>query len=107
MIPRALILATATAATLAAVPAVASAQPSTVFTGDAWSATAVAGPGGGAFAPFNQDVVALAPRDGAGFAAAKTVFTTPDFEKVWGAGLNADGAGVVITLRRHKPYQRV
>src|SRR4051812_8348833 len=97
----------ATAAALALAPAAASAEPSTVFTGDAWRASAVAGPGGGAFTPWDPDTVALAARDGRTFAKATTAFTPVEFEKVWAAGLDAAGEGVVLTLRKHKPYQRV
>src|SRR4051794_28095829 len=95
----------ASAAALALAPAAASAQP--IFTGDAWRASAVAGPGGGAFTPWDPDTVALSAREGAGFAKASTAFTPVEFEKVWAAGLNAQGEGVVLTLRKHKPYQRV
>ena len=95
----------ATAAALVLAPAAASAQP--IFTGDAWRASAVAGPGGGAFTPWDPDKVALSARDGDGFVAATTAFTPAQFEKVWATGLNAEGEGVVLTLRKHKPYQRV
>src|SRR4051794_4515548 len=87
-------------------PAVAAAQPTTIFNGDAWRAGPVSAPGGGAFTPSNQQVVAFAKRSGDGLAASETAFKAPEFETVWGAGLDARGAGVILTLRRHKPYQR-
>src|SRR3954454_25264383 len=104
MTARPLILA---AATLAFAPPAALAQPATIYKGDAYWAGAVAAPGGGAFTPWNPDGVALAPREGDGFGAAKPAFTPVQFEKVWGAGLDSRGAGVIVTLRRHAPYQRV
>src|SRR3954471_16157481 len=94
-----------TAAALALAPSAASAQP--IFSGDAWRPGAVAGPGGGAFTPWDPTKVAFAARAGGGFSPATTAFTPAGFESVWAAGLNAEGEGVVLTLRRHKPYQRV
>src|SRR3954454_14441155 len=94
-----------TAVALALAPSAASAQP--IFSGDAWRAGAVAGPGGGAFTPWDPTKVAFAARAGDGFSPATTAFTPAGFESVWAAGLNAEGEGVVLTLRRHKPYQRV
>src|SRR3954452_17317740 len=105
MTARPLILA---AATLALAPAAAAAaQPATIYKGDAYWPGAVAAPGGGAFTPWNPDGVALAPREGDGFGAAKPAFTPVQYEKVWGAGLDSRGAGLIVTLRRHAPYQRV
>src|SRR4051812_33283333 len=102
MTARPLILA---AATPALAPAAAAAQPTTIYIGEAWRAGPAATPGGGAFTPWNPSFVGLADRDGDGFATAKTAFRAPEFEQVWGAGLDARGAGVVITVRKHKPYQ--
>ncbi|HEX4363066.1 MAG TPA: hypothetical protein VHZ75_00835 [Solirubrobacteraceae bacterium] len=50
----------------------------------------------------------LSVRQGDGmFSAPKQITVADPFEKVWDAGLAADGDAVVLTIRRHTPTQRI
>jgi hypothetical protein len=90
------------------------AAPSTALAG--WTAPATidrasqANPlaqSGGVLLGWLAPAVSLAARSGDGFAAPKPITVADPFEKAWAAGLAANGDAIVLTVRKHKPLQRV
>lgn len=52
-------------------------------------------------------VASLAKRSGDTFTTPKPLTAADPYEKVWTSALDAKGGAVVLTVRRHKPFQRV
>ena len=63
--------------------------------------------GGSVLAGDLQSTVSLAKRSGDAFSAFAPIMQADQFEKVWSTGLAGDGSVVVLTVRRHKPTQRI
>ena len=63
--------------------------------------------GGSVMTGWLRATASVAKRSGDGFGAPAPITVADPFEKVWHAQLAQDGSAVVLTLRRHKPVQRV
>ena len=64
-------------------------------------------PSGGMLLYGDFNAVFARARSGAGFGAPQTVFTAPETETLLGTGIDASDRVLLMTIRRHKPYQRV
>jgi hypothetical protein len=103
-------LAAATLVAAAIVPATASAAwtaPTTLVRSTGANPTAQGAFGGSVLTGWLEPTVSLAKRSGDGFGAPAPITAADPFEKVWAAGLDQDGNAVVLTVRRHKPFQRI
>lgn len=82
--------------------------PTTVFTGVAANPGALSAFGGGVgIGDFANPGVMVASRVGDTFGPARIVYTPVRGEFVWTTGSDGAGDSVVLTVRRHLPYQRV
>ncbi len=63
--------------------------------------------GGSVVLGWLERSAAVARRDGDGFTKPKPITRPDPFETVWSTGLADNGDAVVVTVRRHKPLQRV
>jgi hypothetical protein len=102
--------AVATAALVAPGSALAAwSTPTTVYAGDTANPLAVPlAPGGGVLlGGFIDSEVRIAGRDGDHVGAAQSIYTPVPFERLWVSGADAAGDVTILTIRRHKPYQRV
>jgi hypothetical protein len=63
--------------------------------------------GGSVLTGWLEPTVSLAKRSGDRFTAPAPITAADPFERVWASGLDADGNAVVVTVRRHKPLQRI
>jgi hypothetical protein len=54
-----------------------------------------------------QLTLSIAVRSGSTFAAPRPITAADRSEKAWDAGVGDDGDAIVLTLRKHKPTQRV
>src|SRR3954465_4507548 len=102
---------------LAAGSAVALAAPAPALA--AWSAPVTVDPsgdanqlsqrafGGSVLTGWLDPVVSLSKRDGEGFPKPQPITVADSYERAWAAGLDDQGAAIVVTLRRHLPVQRV
>ena len=99
--------AAATALALAALaPATASAAwsaPTTLSDAVQSNPSAQGAFGGSVITGWLEPTAALSKRLGPPVA----ITAADPFEKVWAAGLDKDGNAVVLTVRRHKPFQRI
>jgi hypothetical protein len=106
------LLKLASAATVVALAAPTAAQaawtpPATLDSSTGANPTAQGAFDGSVLAGFLDPTVSLAKRSGDGFAAPAPITAADPFEKAWAAQLDAKGDAVVLTVRRHKPFQRV
>lgn len=99
-------LTAATLAIAALAPATASAAwtaPTPLSTADGSNPVAQGAFGGSVLTGWLQPTVELSKNLG-----PPAAITAADrYEKVWAAGLDGDGDAVVLTVRRHAPFQRV
>ena len=63
--------------------------------------------GGSILTGWLDPTVALSKRSGDGFGAPAALNAADPFEKAWAAALDKDGNAVVLTVRKHKPLQRI
>jgi hypothetical protein len=63
--------------------------------------------GGSVLTGWLAQTVSLSTRSGDSFGPVRPVTVADPFERVWSAGLAADGSAVVLTVRKHAPIQRV
>jgi hypothetical protein len=103
-------LTAATLAIAALAPATASAAwtaPTALPGSNVANPTAQAAFGGSVLSGWLQPTVSLAKRSGDTFGPPAAITAADPFEKAWAAGLDEDGNAVVLTVRRHAPFQRV
>ncbi|HEX4344003.1 MAG TPA: hypothetical protein VHZ31_00430 [Solirubrobacteraceae bacterium] len=103
------LLAIGAAGALAApAPALAAwTPPVTVDTSSQSNPIAVGAFGGGVLDGWLQPTVSLAKRSGDGFGALTPLTVADPFEKAWDYGASLDGNTIVVTVRKHKPTQRI
>jgi hypothetical protein len=63
--------------------------------------------GGSVLTGWLQPTVSLSARSADGFGPLRPLTLADPYEKAWDAGLAADGEAIVVTLRKHKPTQRI
>ena len=97
------IAATALVAAVAASPASAWTSPTTLSTADEANPLAQAAFDGSVMLGWLKPTASLSKRLG----APSPITTADPFEKVWDGGLDRDGNAIVVTVRRHKPLQRI
>src|SRR4051794_28050215 len=103
-------LTAATLAIAALAPATASAAwtaPTALSGANVANPTAQGAFGGSVLTGWLEPTVSLAKRTGDAFGPPTAINAADPYEKVWGAGLDKDGNAVVLTVRRHKPVQRI
>jgi hypothetical protein len=81
--------------------------PTTIDTGSQSNPVAAGAFGGSVLIDWLAPTVSLSVRDGDGFGPFKPITVADPYEKPWNAGLAANGDAVVLTLRKHKPTQRI
>jgi hypothetical protein len=94
----------------AAAPATAAAAwtaPTTVDARVQANPVAQAAFGGSIITGWLDPTVSVARRSGDAFAAPVPITVPDPFERAWEAGLAGEGSAVVITVRKHKPTQRI
>jgi hypothetical protein len=69
--------------------------------------TATGALGGGVLLGWLDPTVSLSVRNGSGFAAPVALTLADPFEKAWAAELDDGGNATVLTVRKHKPTQRI
>jgi hypothetical protein len=98
----------ATAALASPSPALAAwTTPVTVDTSSQANQVVAGAFGGSVLTGWLQPTVSLAVRSGSTFGASRPITVADPYEKVWDGGLAGNGDAIVLTLRRHKPTQRV
>jgi hypothetical protein len=100
----------ATVVAALAAPAAAHAAwtpPATLDSSTGANPTAQGAFDGSVLTGFLAPNISLAKRSGDGFTAPAPITAADPFEKAWAAQLDAKGDAVVLTVRRHKPFQRV
>jgi hypothetical protein len=97
------IAATALVAAVAASPASAWTSPTTLSSADEANPLAQAAFGGSVMLGWLEPTASLSKRLG----PPAPITTADPFEKVWDGGLDRDGNAIVVTVRRHKPVQRI
>jgi hypothetical protein len=106
--PRLLLAAAAVAALAAPAPALAAwTAPTTVDAADDANPSAQSAFGGSVLTGWLRPVISISKRSGDGFAPVAPLTVADPFEKAWNAELDASGNAVVLTVRRHKPTQRI
>jgi hypothetical protein len=95
--------ATTLAAAVAASPAAAWTTPTTLSSADEANPVAQAAFDGSVLTGWLKPVASLSRRLG----PPEPITTADPFEKVWDGGLDADGHAIVVTVRKHKPVQRI
>src|SRR4051812_42707509 len=96
----------AAAALAVAAPASASAAwspPATLSSADEATPTAEAAFDGSVVLGWLKPPAAVSKRLG----TSQPITAADPYEKVWAGGLDAQGNAIVLTVRRHKPLQRV
>jgi hypothetical protein len=81
--------------------------PSTIATGSQSDPIAAGAFGGSVLTGWLQPTVSLSKRSADGFGPLTPITFADPYEKAWSAGLSADGDAIVLTLRKHKPTQRI
>jgi hypothetical protein len=104
-------LTAATLAIAALAPATASAAwtaPTTLSNTTDSNPAARGAFGGSVLTGWLGPTVSLAKRSsGDGFGPLSAITAADPYEKAWAAGLDRDGNAVVLTVRRHEPFQRI
>ena len=103
-------LTAATLAIAALAPATASAAwtaPTTIDTSVGSNPLAQSAFGGSVLTGWLEPTASLAKRSGDAFGAPTALTAADPFEKVWAGGLDRDGNAVVLTVRKHAPFQRI
>src|SRR4051794_13974423 len=92
----------------APVPALAAwTAPVTVDSSDQANPIAEAAFGGSVLTGWLKPTFSLSKRGGDAFGAAAPLGVADPYEKAWFARLDAAGDAVVLTVRKHKPVQRI
>jgi hypothetical protein len=91
------------ATTLAAAPAAAWTTPTTLSSADEANPAAQAAFDGSVLTGWLKPVASLSKRLG----PPEPITTADPFEKVSDGGLDQDGNAIVVTVRKHKPVQRI
>src|SRR3954452_7609879 len=92
----------------APVPALAAwTAPVTVDSSDQANPIAQAAFGGSVLTGWLKPTFSLSKRNGDAFGAAAPLGVADPYEKAWFARLDAAGDAVVLTVRKHKPVQRI
>jgi hypothetical protein len=96
------------AAVAAPAPALAAWTPPTAV-GTASDANPIAQSafGGSILTGWLEPTVSLAKRSGDGFGSPTALNAADPFEKAWASALDKDGNAIVLTVRKHKPLQRI
>jgi hypothetical protein len=103
-------LTAATLAIAALAPATASAAwtaPTTISDATGSNPVAQAAFGGSVLTGWLEPAASLTKRSGDAFGAPTALTAADPFEKVWAGGLDRDGNAVILTVRKHAPFQRV
>lgn len=95
--------AAALTAAVTAAPASAWTSPTTLSSADEANVLAQGAFDGAVLTGWLKPVASLSR----GLGAPAPITKADPFEKVWASGLDADGDAVVLTVRRHKPVQRI
>jgi hypothetical protein len=100
--------ATVVAAVAAPAPALAAWTPPTAV-GTATDANPIAQGafGGSLLTGWLDPTASLSKRSGDGFGTPVALNAADPFEKVWASALDKDGNAIVLTVRKHKPLQRI
>jgi hypothetical protein len=99
-------LTAATLALAALAPATASAAwtaPTTLSDASVSNPAAQSALGGSVLTSFLEPTVSLSKQLG----PLRAITAADPYEKAWAAGLDRDGNAVVLTVRRHAPFQRI
>ncbi len=100
--------ATVVAAVAAPAPALAAWTPPTaVGTAADANPSAQGAFGGSILTGWLEPTVSLAKRSGDGFGSPAALNAADPFEKAWASALDKDGNAIVLTVRKHKPLQRI
>ncbi|HEY3021290.1 MAG TPA: hypothetical protein VGJ32_13925 [Solirubrobacteraceae bacterium] len=103
-----LLAASAIGAVVAPSPALAAwTAPVTVDAGSQANPRAQGAFGGSVLTGWLRPTVSLAQRSGDAFGPLSEITVADPFEKAWNAGLSAGGDAIVLTVRNHKPTQRI
>jgi hypothetical protein len=96
-------------AALAAPPAAHAAwtAPIDLAKGDGVNPVAQGAFGGSVVSGVLSRTVSLSKRSGDGFGPFAAITAADPYEEAWGSALDKDGNAVVLTVRRHKPLQRI
>jgi hypothetical protein len=99
---------TVVAAVAAPAPALAAWTPPTAI-GSASDANPIAQGafGGSILTGWLDPTVSLAKRSGDGFGKPVALNAADPYEKAWASALDKDGNAIVLTVRKHKPLQRI
>jgi hypothetical protein len=81
--------------------------PTTVDAGDQANPVASGAFGGSILTGWLEPTLSLSVRDGDAFDPLKPITVADPYEKAWNAGMAADGEAIVVTVRKHKPTQRI
>jgi len=103
-------LTAATLAIAALAPATASAAwtaPTTIDNSVGSNPLAQSAFGGSVLTGWLEPTASLAKRSGDAFGAPSALTAADPFEKVWAGGLDRDGNAVILTVRKHAPFQRI
>jgi hypothetical protein len=100
--------ATVVAAVAAPAPALAAWTPPTAVGTAADAIPSAQGAfGGSILTGWLEPTVSLAKRSGGGFGSPAALNVADPFEKAWASALDKDGNAIVLTVRKHKPLQRI
>ena len=98
----------ALAALVAPAPALAAwTAPTTIADIDAGNPQAQGAFGGSVIDSWFTPTTSVAKRNGDGFGPLTPITTAVPFETGWDGQLAQDGSAVVLSVRRHKPVQRI
>ena len=81
--------------------------PTTIGTAADASPLAQGAFGGSVLTGWLSPTMSLTKRSGDGFGAPAALNAADPFEKAWAGGLDKDGNAIVLTVRKHKPLQRI
>ncbi|HWK28839.1 MAG TPA: hypothetical protein VNS09_19920 [Solirubrobacter sp.] len=81
--------------------------PTTLATSEGANPAAQGAFGGSVITGWLDPSASLFKRTADGFSSPTTLNAADPYEKVWAAALDSNGGAVVLTVRRHKPLQRI
>jgi hypothetical protein len=91
----------------AALAATSWTTPVTIDSADVANPQAQGAGDGSVLVAWIDPIAQLAKRSGDGFAPLAPLNAADPFEKVWDGALDGSGNGILLSVRRHKPVQRI